>query len=192
MGVNLEDRVRGNCKHRCVRPKCHCQLTPSTKIGEKTYPARATSYASIEELAGSQKKKHNGKSTYNPSVESQFLLKSHAQWRKFFWDTCSGKLTVHREPFQGPSIPGTIRNRTCRGVVFTAVRYLNHKSIVNHLWINFDHVHQHRECLTPVHHVILRDDCLLRSLRRLLWKESTRATRAMNLIEKIYIIVIIS
>ena len=27
MGVYLEDGVRGDCKHRCVRSKSHCQLT---------------------------------------------------------------------------------------------------------------------------------------------------------------------
>ena len=56
MGVDLEDRIRSDCKHGCVRPK-HClQLASSTKNREKTYEERATSFTSNKELAGNRQK----------------------------------------------------------------------------------------------------------------------------------------
>jgi hypothetical protein len=145
MGVNLEDGVRGDCKHRCVRPKCLLSTHPIYKDRRKNVPSEGYKLYIDCRISWESKTKHNGRSTYNPSVECQFLLKSHAQWCKFFWDTCRGKLTVHREQFQGPSIPCTIRNRTCRGVVFMAVWRLKEvdcqSPLYHHTYEYLDHVH---------------------------------------------------
>ena len=61
-------------------------------------------------------------------------------------------------------------------------------SLDHHMDEYFEHLHQR---LAPVHHVTLREVRMSRSLHRILWKESMGVIRAMNLIEKIYIIVII-
>jgi len=55
MGVDLEDRIRSDRKHGCVRPKRHCQRTQSTTNREKAHEERATSFTSNRELAGNQR-----------------------------------------------------------------------------------------------------------------------------------------
>ena len=156
---------------------------------KETCAARAKSYISNEELVGSLKQNVmvNQLTKAPLNVHSRWNLKRTSSNSSGICAADSSRYIVRDSKaliFQALSKTGlagdSLLRLSCICTDFqSSSRHLHTQEYLEHVRY------------APVHHVMLREESLSCSLRRVLSKESLQATRAMNLIEKNYITVII-